>query len=203
MARRRRGLSPEDEELWARIARQAVPLRPDPPLAEQTQAKSPDAAPPDEPRAPPEPRIAPAPFRLGEAADHRRGHDLLAPLADRLARPAPGMDRRLLREMQRGRLLPEARLDLHGMTLAEAHPALVRFVLASQGRGLRLVLVITGKGKPAPDDGPIPVRPGALRHQVPHWLALPPVGPGVLQVAPAHLRHGGGGAYYVYLRRPR
>jgi len=105
--------------------------------------------------------------------------------------------------MRKGKLLPEARLDLHGMTLAEAHPELIRFVLNAHSAGMRLVLVITGKGKDRDRGGPIPTRFGALRHQVPHWLALPPLGPVVLQTAEAHLRHGGSGAFYVYLKRIR
>ena len=104
-------------------------------------------------------------------------------------------------KMTRGKLVPEARIDLHGMTLAEAHPELIRFILNAQSQGLRLVLVITGKGKRRDDSGPIPQRMGALRHQVPHWLHLPPLGPAVLQISEAHLKHGGSGAYYVYLRR--
>ena len=71
----------------------------------------------------------------------------------------------------------------------------------AQAAGCRLVLVITGKGKRRDDDGPIPERLGALRHQVPHWLHAPPLSGAVQQIAQAHLRHGGGGAYYVYLRR--
>jgi DNA-nicking Smr family endonuclease len=67
--------------------------------------------------------------------------------------------------------------------------------------GLRLVLVITGKGKVKDEDGPIPIRQGVLRHQVPQWLEAPPIGSLVLNIRQAHLRHGGGGAYYVYLRR--
>ncbi|OZA16644.1 MAG: DNA mismatch repair protein MutS, partial [Rhodobacterales bacterium 17-64-5] len=86
-------------------------------------------------------------------------------------------------------------------TLPEAHPELIRFILNAQTQGLRLVLVITGKGKRREDHGPIPQRMGALRHQVPQWLRLPPLGQAVLQVTEAHVRHGGGGAYYVYLRR--
>jgi DNA-nicking Smr family endonuclease len=105
--------------------------------------------------------------------------------------------------MMRGKSEPEARIDLHGMTLAEAHPALIGFVLRAQGAGNRLVLVITGKGRRVQDDGPIPQRIGALRHQVPHWLHSPPLGSVVQQIAPAHQRHGGAGAYYVYLRRSR
>jgi hypothetical protein len=62
--------------------------------------------------------------------------------------------------MTRGKLHPEARIDLHGMTLAEAHPELIRFILNAQSQGLRLVLVITGKGKRRDDTGPIPQRVG-------------------------------------------
>ncbi|MGL4321553.1 MAG: Smr/MutS family protein, partial [Paracoccaceae bacterium] len=104
-------------------------------------------------------------------------------------------------KMTRGKLAPEARIDLHGMTLSEAHPELISFILNAHSAGLRLVLVITGKGKPKADHGPIPYRTGVLRHQVPQWLRLPPLGPAVLQVSEAHLKHGGSGAFYVYLRR--
>lgn len=110
------------------------------------------------------------------------------------------MDPKIHRRMSQGKLRPEARLDLHGMTLAEAQPELLRFVLSCHARGARLVLVITGKGRG--DHGPLPTRPGALRHQVPHWLHGSPLAAIVQQVAPAHFRHGGEGAYYVYLRRP-
>jgi DNA-nicking Smr family endonuclease len=111
------------------------------------------------------------------------------------------MDRRTFERMTRGKLAPEARIDLHGMTLAEAHPELVRFLLRSQAAGVRLALVITGKGREREDRGPIPERTGLLRHQVPQWLRLPPLGTVVLQVAQASQRHGGAGAFYVYLRR--
>jgi DNA-nicking Smr family endonuclease len=40
-----------------------------------------------------------------------------------------------------------------------------------------------------------------LRHQLPHWLSLPPLRAIVLQVSEAHLKHGGSGAFYVYLRK--
>jgi DNA-nicking Smr family endonuclease len=109
------------------------------------------------------------------------------------------------RRMIRGKMKPEARIDLHGMTLSEAHPALVDFVIDAHARGLRLLLVITGKGRGGDreDHGPIPIRRGVLKQQVPGWLTAPPLGPLVLEIREAHQRHGGGGAYYVYLRRPR
>ncbi len=65
------------------------------------------------------------------------------------------------------------------------------------------MLVITGKGKRSADPGPIPTPRGVLRHQVPQWLSMPPLAQAVLQITPAHLSHGGEGAYYVYLRKPR
>jgi DNA-nicking Smr family endonuclease len=116
-------------------------------------------------------------------------------------RTAPLMDRRRFEKLRRGRLEPEARLDLHGMTLERAHAALTAFVAAAHADGLRLVLIITGKGRDGAADALAPHRRGALRHSVPHWLAAPPLVGRVLQVAPAHPRHGGGGALYVYLRR--
>jgi DNA-nicking Smr family endonuclease len=89
------------------------------------------------------------------------------------------------------------------MTLAQAHSALTGFLMGAHARGNRLVLVITGKGRRGEDEGPIPLRPGLLKHQVPVWLRSAPLGPVVLQVAEAHVSHGGAGAYYVYLRRRR
>ena len=89
------------------------------------------------------------------------------------------------------------------MTQDEAYSLLYTFLSRAHSRGARYVLVITGKGKRGEDFGPIPQRMGALRHQVPQWLALPPLGSAILQVTTANLKHGGAGAYYVYLRRGR
>lgn len=194
----RRILRPEEREIWQKVTATARPRQPE------------QARPVDDPRAPSKPvqpkgRIAPPPvFRIGEHAPVARPLLAAAPAPrDQLAMQAIVMDRGAHRAMTRGRLEPEARIDLHGMTLAEAHPALTGFVLRARASGRRLVLVITGKGKQRPDHGPVPIRSGVLRHQVPHWLSLPPLSAAVLQIAAAHARHGGEGAYYVYLRRGR
>lgn len=129
--------------------------------------------------------------------------DLAPTLSESFGKQAVQMDRKAFGNMLKGKLSPEARLDLHGMTLDRAHGALTRFVLSQHAAGKRLVLVITGKGKVRDDHGPIPVRMGVLRHQVPQWLAMAPLRGAVLQVSPAHHKHGGAGAYYVYLRKPR
>lgn len=188
---RRRSLRPEEEELWQAVARTAKPLKP---------AKARVVTEPKPTLTPAPERPAPVPtFRLGERA-HGRDTGISMPAAP--SAPPLRMDAKAFSRMTKGKLAPEARIDLHGMTLAEAHPALTGFVLSAQAAGCRLVLVITGKGRPGSDDGPIPRRPGVLRHQVPLWLRQAPLGAVVQQVAEAHLRHGGGGALYVYLRRP-
>ena len=193
--RRRRTLRPEEEDLWRSVARTARPLH-DHPIFHKP-AEAPAAEPP--PLAHAKPRL-PA-FSLGEKVRATERHDLAPSLPQALGQAPLQMDAKTHGRMTRGKLAPEARIDLHGMTLAEAHPELIRFLLNAHSAGLRLVLVITGKGKRREDHGPIPQRMGALRHQVPQWLRQAPLGPVVLQVTESHLKHGGAGAYYVYLRR--
>tara|TARA_R110002110_G_scaffold106774_7_gene267508 strand:- start:5317 stop:5910 length:594 start_codon:yes stop_codon:yes gene_type:complete len=130
-------------------------------------------------------------------------HDLLPSLPDQIQAQPVQMDQKAFGKLKRGKLKPEGRIDLHGMTLDRAHPALSHFVLSSHRAGKRLILVITGKGKQRDEGGPIPTRHGVLRHQVPQWLSMAPLSSAVLQVSQAHVSHGGGGAYYVYLRRHR
>ena len=130
-------------------------------------------------------------------------NNLMPSLPDQLGGTPVQMDKKSFGKLKRGKLKPEGRIDLHGMTLDRAHPALTRFILSSHKSGRRLVLVITGKGKQRDEGGPIPVRHGVLRHQVPQWLGMVPLSSAVLQVSQAHISHGGGGAYYVYLRRHR
>lgn len=188
---RRRHLRPEEAELWHAVARTARPMHgthlPLPDALTSTPATAEEIKHTAQTRLPH--------FRLGEHAPLARPHVLVPPATAQ----ALQMDAKTHARMTRGKLSPEARLDLHGMTLAEAHPELIRFILNAQSQGLRLVLVITGKGRVMFE--PVPRPTGALRHQVPHWLRLPPLGQAVLQVSEAHLKHGGAGAFYVYLRR--
>ncbi len=193
----RRRLRPDEIELWRRVADTTDRLHPD--------RKGNDAP---MPRPKPQKQAAKArpveSFQIGQPkGTETRPHDLAAPLPDRIGTAPLRMDRKMHQRLKRGKLLPEARLDLHGMTTERAHPRLMSFILKAQGEGKRLVLVITGKGKNRDEGGPIPVRHGVLRHQVPHWLSVPPLAQAVLQVVEAHTSHGGGGAYYVYLRRHR
>jgi len=193
----RRRPTPEELALWRKVARTADRVYP------RRQDRDADLPTPKPERK--RPAAEPLkPFEIGGAGWKRtETHDVLPGLPERLATAPVNMDRKAFARLRRGRLAPEARIDLHGMTLAQAQPALTGFILRSHAEGRRLVLVITGKGRRAEDDGPIPMRHGALRHNVPHWLSVPPLAQVVLQVSEAHARHGGGGAYYIYLRRKR
>lgn len=194
-----RHLSAEERALWEKVKGSTKPLDPDrvsvvPPSPLIAKKKPTQKGNQNQPLQR---------FDIGERSNTTRRNDILPNISERLSRAPVQMDAKSYGRMTRGKLKPEARIDLHGMTLSEAHPELISFVLGSQAVGRRLVLVITGKGKAKDDYGPIPTRHGVLRHQVPQWLALPPLASAVLQVTPAHVTHGGHGAYYVYLRRNR
>ncbi len=193
---RRRALTAEERALWRQIAESAKPLRQDrgpPPPEPQRPSR-------DKPPVPNPPLAVPRPER---AEPGRVTLDLAPELPSGLARAHPHMDRRRFDALRRGRVTPEARLDLHGMTAERAHSALIGFIGSAHADGLRLVLVITGKGRAESDLAPDSRRHGVLRQSVPHWLATAPVRAKILQIAPAHRKHGGGGAFYVYLRRQR
>jgi DNA-nicking Smr family endonuclease len=105
-----------------------------------------------------------------------------------------GIDRRTAARVRRGRYPVEARLDLHGMTQAEAHRTLRGFLAGARAQGRRCVLVITGHGR---------LSGGVLKAAAPRWLAEPEFRAHVLAIAPARPQHGGAGALYILLRRQR
>lgn len=182
---RRRPLSDEERELWSGVVRSITPLRP----AERK----------------PKPKSKPAAQSLTASA---------SPKASRVGaprEPAPAVkvpplapfDRRLKQRVARGRDAIDARIDLHGMTQSEAHGALGRFLRRTQADGARIVLVVTGKGAGGRDAHTEHAERGVLRRQVPLWLALPEFRSLIVGFEEAHVSHGGQGAIYVRLRRPR
>ncbi|MGY3449141.1 Smr/MutS family protein [Bradyrhizobium sp. USDA 4353] len=180
--RRKRGLSEDERTLWETVARQVKPLRkaprlvrPHPPM---TTAEPQSAKPMTTPR-PVAPIAVPKPVKPA-----------IPPLVS--------LGRKERSKLSRGRSEIDARLDLHGMTQSRAHQALHHFLHRAQHDGLTFVLVITGKGTIGAD----PER-GVLRRQVPHWLSLPEFRALIVGFEEAHVGHGGAGALYVRIRRPR
>ena len=109
------------------------------------------------------------------------------------------------RKLRRGRAEIDAKIDLHGMRQAEAHAALNRFILSAKDRGHRCVLVITGKGNKPDRSGSsyVSSAPGILRTRLRQWLAQEPLRAHVFGIEEAHPRHGGSGAFYVFIRKTR
>ncbi|MCA0431922.1 MAG: Smr/MutS family protein [Proteobacteria bacterium] len=143
-----------------------------------------------------------APARI-QAVPPRRGHVEPPPLGN--------FDRRLAQRLSRGQLEPDARIDLHGDGLEVARIKLYHFLEQRRRDGVRLVLVITGKGASPFARHTLhgmstyhsPEREGRLRREVPMWLHENIFRVHVIGYQPAHPRHGGGGAYYVRLRQAR
>ena len=90
---------------------------------------------------------------------------------------------------------PQTRLDLHGLTQKEAFEKVHLHVKRAAGLGLRVMLIITGKGDPNP-----PHTTGVLRRALPEWLNDPLLRPLVASYAPAKPNDGGEGAFYVFLK---
>lgn len=197
---RGRGLRPGDLEVWHRVARtvrarDGTRVKPGPESvdAPKTPAKSSDSL---------SGSILPVGFKLGAMPRSEFSSGSGSGKTESFPPPLR-MDAKAHAALKKGKLDPEARLDLHGMTFAQAHQALTGFIGRTHSQGKRLVLVITGKGKERLDHNAIPSHLGLLRFQVPRWLQMSPLDHHVLQVTQAHPRHGGEGALYVYLRKGR
>lgn len=191
MSRERRGrpLSGHEEALWQEAMREVAPLRAQKPRRKKREAPAPERK---------DGRLAVA-EKLSEAA-HKPQRPKPAP---KPSEPAPhaqtGVDGALARRMRRGEIDIDARLDLHGLTQQEAHHALTVFIERSVDAGRRCLLLITGKGGGAEGgEGR-----GILKGLAPRWLRERPLAERIAAITPAHRRHGGGGALYIYLRRRR
>ncbi|MEX0752145.1 MAG: Smr/MutS family protein [Xanthobacteraceae bacterium] len=174
-----RSLSEEERTLWRDVTRGIVPLQPAGPKAGAQRARDAHA-----------PSSSAKTAKSADLAPPQRAKPELLPAL------AP-LGRRAKQRVARGRDAIDGRLDLHGLTQAQAHGALLRFLQAAQARDARLVMVITGKGSRGGAEG------GVLKRQVPMWLKLTEFRPYVVGFEDAHRAHGGEGALYVRVRRGR
>lgn len=198
MSPRRAKAKPEplvpDHEVWQQVTATARPLKkkdvvPQPlaPLPKLFRPEGPGAA-----------SLARAEARQKAPLSHGRHGE----------KPAPQMDKRLKQRFQRGELPVEARLDLHGLTLANAERALSRLIRDAVAQQKRCLLVITGKGlrgtgEPGLQQAMSHQGRGVLRAWLPEYLKRGPWRDEILGVTPARQEMGGAGAFYVLLRRQR
>ena len=183
MSRARREPTEDELTLWRYVTRDVTPQQPHPILrTARHPSPEPDAPPPvrapeQAPAAPASrPQSRPTPLALGATA---------------------GIDRRTAQRFGRGQIPIEARLDLHGKTVRDAHDAVDRFLRRAAHGGLRCVLIVTGKG------GGTSETKGRIRGEAMHWLDHPALRPLILAVREARSRDGGAGALYVLLKRQR
>ncbi|OCO99586.1 MULTISPECIES: Smr/MutS family protein [unclassified Ensifer] len=184
MAREKK-LSAEDRILWGKVARSTRPM---PGRLDELMGMLVEDEPPkpqDQPKAKQQQTATGAIEQQGIALTKKPGEKVHQPL-----------EKPVKRKLAKGRLALEARIDLHGMIQSEAHGLLLQFLLRAHERGLRHVLVITGKGTSFGSDG-------ALKRAVPLWLSLPEFRPLISSYEPAARNHGGEGALYVRLARVR
>lgn len=108
------------------------------------------------------------------------------------AKPLPkSLDVNNDKRVRRGRVEIDATIDLHDLTQNQARPALVKAVIRAYNQNFTTLLVITGKGRRGE---------GVLRRNFPEWISQVPIRPLIATYAPAHIKHGGGGAWYVFLK---
>ncbi len=173
-----RRLTADEELLWSTVARSIKPLRSDRKVG-LAVVREPTTA--DDARSfkkmpvPRQPPVTPPPH----------------PGSSRAPTFIP---RREKQRLDSGKATIDGRIDLHGMTQAQAHDALLRFLHHAHAGGAKFLLVITGKGG-------LNGQAGILRRQVPLWLGLPEFRALVLGFDVAHVQHGGAGALYVRLRK--
>lgn len=190
MRRPPRGLTPDEAAVWAKVAATVQPLggrRPQ--AADQVMAAAPVTAAPairtgSRPQPAPTPPAPPDPPRARPLDRH-------------------GLDASWERKLAKAALAPDFTLDLHGHSLEAAHARLEHGLTQALAQGARLLLLITGRPRPADSQTLRGERRGAIRAKVLDWLAAGSHAHRIAAVRQAHPRHGGAGALYIVLRRPR
>ena len=180
-----RGLSPEEQALWAKVtetirplSREPVPREPSPRAEPAVTAPRPTPPPiATKPKGPP-PRVSAPPPRSVPAI-------------------ANTLDSSWDRRLRAGSVEPDRVVDLHGHDLERAWQAIDRALEQALVNSERVLLLVTGHARP----GDPPVQRGRIRAAVHDWLAASRHRGRIAAVRGAHRRHGGGGSLYLILRR--
>lgn len=189
MRRPGRKLSKEEAEVWAQVARTVAPLHPHRPVVPVQPEKAATAevtVPPPAPkkvkgRVPPPLAPRPVAFKAKSDAQYH-------------------LDGSWEKRIAKGAMVPDFSLDLHGSNLDQAYSRLMHGLTQARAMGARVVLVVTGKARPA-DPMDRSERRGAIRAKLSDWLAASEHASDIVAIRGAHRRHGGQGALYLILRK--
>jgi DNA-nicking Smr family endonuclease len=178
----------DDDAGWRDFTRRVKPVKSTARSTRKQPQQQSSPSPIPAPQAPAAPKVKPlrrllAPEPPLKAASVKLSIKLL-PESSSPYQPPPAM----AKSLRHGKLTPEARLDLHQHSEAQAYDAVQEFLATAQRRNLRLLLIITG-------------RSGILRLALPRWLELDWAKPLVFWHEVAGTRHGGIGARFIMLRR--
>ena len=179
MSNKGRGISEEEQSLWDRFLKSVTPMRKEGPAVDQSSEI--------------------VKKRTSKAVAKRQPQPLPSKLKKDHAKTShpPQLDRNTETKLRKGKIPIEATIDLHGLGQEQAHHKLNSFVERAFNSHKRCVLVITGKGSRS-DTGV-----GVIKSRLPDWLSTPPLNQLVLKSVEAKQKHGGGGAFYLYLKRQR
>ncbi len=200
-----RGLSIGEQAAWAHLAASVKPLpgkqRPKPPaVAKPAPVEAAKPAPPGKfvkPAKVARPALSP-PVREAPGVGVQRAKPASAP-PPVVAAPA-GLDSHWDRRVKGGRVEPDLTLDLHGHTLDTAYDRIMTALDQARAMQARVVLVVAGRERPV-DPADRMVRRGAIRAKLLDWLAASRHAASITAVRRAHIRHGGEGALYLFLKR--
>ncbi len=180
----RKHLSPEDHALWARVIADVKPVR-GRTAGISTATKQPVLLRRQEPNSP---------HRLRLAPEHKVSAN---------TPPQNTLDANWDKRLTKGIVRPDYVIDLHEHTAAAAHLRLERGLSDAIADGARIVLLITGKAR-GPDNPRLPpTTRGVIRASVQDWIAGSMHNRAIAAIRNAHPRHGGAGALYLIMRRPR
>lgn len=185
-----RRLHPEERALWQRVIDTVKPLHPlkvalhPHPVEEKAAVAAATAAP------------------VTARKQGAGGLALRRAEAKPKASPQPAeasLDSHWDRRFQKGAVIPDISIDLHGHGLAGAHARLDHMLDQAIRQKMRVVLLVTGKART--HDRASGTGRGAIASVVRDWLAASRHSAHIAAVRRAHPRHGGDGALYIVLKR--
>ena len=195
-----RSLSPDEAALWKRVMAGVRPIAPPPP--EPVPAPRQQSAPPKPLSTGRTPGQPIRPVAIAAVANRPPVASVAArPVRSPPPPPANTLDGTWDRRLSRGLVSPDRTVDLHGHTLASAYDLLDAALAQAIRAGDRTILLVTGKPPRAASERPH--ARGAIRAATGNWLAGSRHAAAIAAVRAAHPRHGGAGALYIVLKRPR